>query len=328
MKMKKIDNLLAWKVLLSIDNLGSLKQAAEKLWLDPPIASRMLACLEDELEIFLLDRRTRPATLTAQAQELIPHIKRLVQDHEALLSSVQSIRKEQDLRMRRTLRISLPVNMDRTPILSALLEYESMHPEIHFEISADRGLQALLNKQTDLSFCFYSSNQPGLHETFVDDFYTFLLVSQNFLNQHQAPEKIEELIKSPILLRYPSSPYYADFIENGVDQFKLRQCEKINYGDATTCKEMLLAGAGIAIDLNLGMVRAQINDGSVTAVMPQWHRPVAKAHVYCRSENKNSPLYQEVLKIIVKNGKSDLTSPWRKFTEKMNYINRKIKKQP
>ena len=315
--MRKTDNLLAWKLLLTIGHLGSLKLAAEKLWIDPPIASRMLAALEDELGIFLLDRRSRPAEPTNQAKELIPHIQELVKDHEALLALSQSMKKEQDPKIRRTLRISLPVNMDRTPILSALLDYESLHPGVHFEILADRGLQALLDRQTDLSFCFYSSDQPGLYETYVDDFYTFFLVSQNYLKKHNAPKTIEELIKCPILVRYPSSPYYADYIEYGTEEFKLRNFEKLNYGDATTCKEMLLAGAGIAIDLNLGTVRAQIKDGSVTAVMPQWHRPVAQAHVYCRSENKSSPLYQEVLKIIVENGNSDLTSPWREFSQKL-----------
>ena len=50
--MRKTDNLLAWKLLLTIGHLGSLKLAAEKLWIDPPIASRMLAALEDELGIF------------------------------------------------------------------------------------------------------------------------------------------------------------------------------------------------------------------------------------------------------------------------------------
>ena len=94
--MRKTDNLLAWKLLLTIGHLGSLKLAAEKLWIDPPIASRMLAALEDELGIFLLDRRSRPAELTNQAKELIPHIQELVKDHEALLALSQSMKKEQD----------------------------------------------------------------------------------------------------------------------------------------------------------------------------------------------------------------------------------------
>lgn len=275
----------------------------------------MLANLEDELGIFLLDRRSRPAVLTKEAKEILPSVRQLIQSHEALLSLTQNLRKDHDLKARRTLRISLPVNMDRTPILSALLDYESLHPGVHFEILADRGLKALLNRQTDLSFCFYSSDQPELHGTFVDDFYTFLLASRSYLKKHRPPQTPEDLIRCPILLRYPYSPYYADCIENGETQFKLRHCQKINYGDATACKEMLLAGAGIAIDLNLGMVRSQLQDQSVVAVMPKWHRPVARAHVYCRSENKNSPLYQEVLKLIVENGNSDLTSPWRQFAK-------------
>lgn len=313
--MKKVDNLLAWKVLLTIADLGSLKQAAGKLWIDPPLASRMLANLEDELGIFLLDRRSRPAVLTKEAQEILPSVSQLIQSHEALLSLTQNLRKDQNLQTRRTLRISLPVNMDRTPILSALLDYESLHPGVHFEILADRGLKALINRQTDLSFCFYSSDQPELHGTFVDEFYTFLLAKRSYLEKHHTPKTPKDLIHHPILLRYPYSPYYADFIENGETQFKLRHCQKINYGDATACKEMLLAGAGIAIDLNLGMVRSQLQDQSVVVVMPKWHRPVARAHVYCRSENKNSPLYQEVLKLIVENGNSDLTSPWQQFAK-------------
>ena len=311
--MKKVDNLLAWKVLLTIADLGSLKQAAGKLWIDPPLASRMLANLEDELGIFLLDRRSRPAVLTKEAQEILPSVSQLIQSHEALLSLTQNLRKDQNLQTRRTLRISLPVNMDRTPILSALLDYESLLPGVHFEILADRGLKALINRQTDLSFCFYSSDQPELHGPFVDEFYTFLLAKRSYLEKHHTPKTPKDLIHHPILLRYPYSPYYADFIENGETQFKLRHCQKINYGDATACKEMLLAGAGIAIDLNLGMVRSQLQDQSVVVVMPKRHRPVARALVYCRSENKNSPLYQEVLKLIVENGNSDLTSPWRQF---------------
>ena len=123
------------------------------------------------------------------------------------------------------------------------------------------------------------------------------------------------VVDRPILLRYSSSPYYADYVENGEQKFKLRNCRKINYGDATACKEMLLAGAGIAVDLNLGMVRTPLNDQSVVAVLPQWHRPVARAHIYCRNENKNSPLYQEILKLMVQSGQSDQTSPWRAFSK-------------
>lgn len=192
--MKKVDNLLVWKVLLTIADLGSLKLAAEKLWIDPPLASRMLANLEDELGIFLLDRRSRPAVLTKEAKEILPSVSQLIQSHEALLSLTQNLRKDHDPKARRTLRISLPVNMDRTPILSALLDYESLHPGVHFEILADRGLKALLNRQTDLSFCFYSSDQPELHGTFVDDFYTFLLASRSFLKKHRSPETPEDLI--------------------------------------------------------------------------------------------------------------------------------------
>ena len=314
--MKKTDNILAWKILLTIGQTGSLKSAAKQLWLDPPIASRMLSALEDELGIFILDRRSRPAKLTAEASELLPYINEMLRHHEALLSLTDSIKKEHGSYPCRTLHISLPVNMDRTSILSALLDYESEHKNVHFEISADRGLQALLTRKTDISFCFYSSDQADLHGIYVDDFYTFLLASRDFLNKYGNPLSIADLIQCPLLVRYQSSPYYADYIENGNERFKLRNCRKINYGDAITCKEMLLAGAGISVDLNLGVVREQLQNEFIVPVLPRWHRPVARANVYCRSENKNSPLYQEIMNLIAEKGNSDLTSPWRKFSKK------------
>ena len=53
-------------------------------------------------------------------------------------------------------------------------------------------------------------------------YYNGLIVEKekNFLKKHHAPQTIEELIKSPILLRYQSSPYYADYIENGTEIIK------------------------------------------------------------------------------------------------------------
>lgn len=72
--MKKLDNLLAWKVFKLALETGNLTQASIQLDLDTAAASRLIDGLERELGEKLLYRNRRPFIATTTGDEILADV--------------------------------------------------------------------------------------------------------------------------------------------------------------------------------------------------------------------------------------------------------------
>ena len=113
----ELDRIRAWQLFIETSRLGSLALAAEALSFPLPKASRLISSLEDELGFQLLDRTKKPAVLTAEGQALVLDTQGLISQWGILREKADALRKGNFDLSRRSLRISLPVNMDRSVFL-------------------------------------------------------------------------------------------------------------------------------------------------------------------------------------------------------------------
>lgn len=79
-------------ILQKIVELGSFSKAAEALGYTQSAASQMIASLEDELSIKLLNRSRRGVKLTIEGAELYPYIERTIYQYLATQEKVKEIR--------------------------------------------------------------------------------------------------------------------------------------------------------------------------------------------------------------------------------------------
>ncbi|MBO6259131.1 MAG: LysR family transcriptional regulator [Succinivibrio sp.] len=78
--------------LQKIVELGNFTRAAEVVGCTQSAISQMIASLEDELRIKLLNRSRNGVTLTKEGQEIFPHIEKLVYEYRAVLERAREIR--------------------------------------------------------------------------------------------------------------------------------------------------------------------------------------------------------------------------------------------
>ena len=116
----ELDRIRAWQLFIETSRLGSLALAEEALSFPLPKASRLISSLEDELGFQLLDRTKKPAVLTAEGQALVLDTQGLISQWGILREKADALRKGNFDLSRRSLRISLPVNMDRSVFFEAL----------------------------------------------------------------------------------------------------------------------------------------------------------------------------------------------------------------
>lgn len=80
------------RLLLQVIQAGSFSSAAERLGYTPSGVMRSIASLEKEIGFPLLGRTAQGIYLTREGQAVLPYLRRLIRDEDALLQYSAQIR--------------------------------------------------------------------------------------------------------------------------------------------------------------------------------------------------------------------------------------------
>ena len=310
--MRKTDNFEAWSLLSACRKTGGLAKAAAAESLDLSVASRLIAGLETELGVGILDRRVRPAVLTETGTRLAVFAQKMVKarrDALELASEVHALEAREG--EKRTLRLSLPMNLNRVTLISQIMTYEDRHPDVRVEISADSGLPALIAGKTDVSLGSYYRPDPRLFALPAGICYSFIMATKKYERKYGLPETIEDLKHHTILLRYTQNLGYSNKLENGTETYYIDRGHRVQHGDAAACREMLLAGEGLAIDLTPGFVSDYLASGFVFPVLKGWHREPWHSHVYCRAGSQDDKVLRELMAYVERGVFATFANQWQ-----------------
>ena len=84
-------NIQKYQALIKTVELGSFTKAAESLGYTQSAVSRMIADLEKEWKVTLLERNKSNLNLTADGMSILPYAKKLCNEYERLKMQVDSI---------------------------------------------------------------------------------------------------------------------------------------------------------------------------------------------------------------------------------------------
>lgn len=318
--MRPSENIQNWRLLHALNKKGTLSSAAEVLGIELSEASRRISSLEKECQTIFLDRNSRPAKTTLEAKRLDVQAGRIARAYNAALLQLEAIQKEQVGRKQiRNIRISLPANFDKVPLLCALYEYEQKHTDLHLEFSADSGIEALLEHLTDISMAGYLWRGKGVYALPIAQCFNFIMASTHYLRRWGEPRTIDELLsgKHRILMRNRNNRFFSDKLTNGEHTAYVPSSADIFYGDAAACREMLLSGSGIATDLSIGYVSEYIAQGLVKPILVGWHREPWTFYVYCRAEDSENNLIRTIMAHIAQKAFSQISNQWGFWYERL-----------
>lgn len=288
-----------WRLLLEVEREGSLSAAAESLGLELASASRMLRALEKAAGFPLLDRARKPARLSARARSLVPYAREIVRARDALGSALGAGEEaEPRAALPRHVRISIPTNASRGVFYSLLKRFEESRPGLRLEICADTGAQGLLDGVADIAILGYTPTDAGLHVIPARASVTLLLASVDYVKRFGAPKEIGELASRTLILRSSSSRAFSTRLEKGGEAWYVPPGQSCRQGDAPYCRDQLMRGRGIALDVALGLVEKELASGEVVPVLPGWHREPWRNSVACREDVFRDPVCRELAELL------------------------------
>lgn len=295
--MKASDSIAAWRLVRACASAGSLSVAASGEGLDLASASRLIARLEEELGVTLLDRSRRPAQPTEAMASLASSAAGLLRAQRDIRRTAERFagRKESGLRR---IRVSLPINWCREAVLTALRRFEERSPGVRFDYLADMAFPGILEGAVDIACVSWVPENPGVFSLRVSNDIPVMLASTAYIRHFGAPQSVEELASREIWLRTASNLSSCRLLECGRERFQLPEGANLHYADADACRRAVLLGYGIGIDLTFGLMAEAIVSGAVQPVLPQWHRRPWQRTVICPARLASDPVIRGAMQTI------------------------------
>lgn len=262
-----LDNLLAWRAVTTVAKTGSISVAASMLDLDPPMVSHLVADIEREMQVKILDRSRRPFRLTPQGQTLVSRLEPLLRD----FASIEEMFSDNNHHI---ITVAAPTDLNQCYFHDDLFQYSVKHPNVDFYLSASCPVEDVLSGRVDVAMIDRPISHPDLVVRFCIEASPIPLAAKGYVKRYGMPETIEDLKHhTGLLLRQGMHQRTSYLYDQAGRVSSAIKWKRVFMTDAQlTLNHMMREELGIVIDCALLHLADDIREGSVVPVLRGWKR--------------------------------------------------------
>lgn len=251
-------------LLVSVGELGSISAAASAHGVTQPAASMRLRALERILQVPLLDRSTRGASLTPAGLATAEWAAAVLGDMRTLLTGTAALRTDRSSQLR--LAASLTVADYLVPRWLHLLAAEAPAVKVSLEMGNTAHVADLVvGGSVDLGFV-EGPRPPGRlrsRELLADELVVVVAAGHPWCRRRR-PISASQLADTPLVLREPGSGT-REVLTVALEARGLAATAAMELGSTTAIKAAVMSGAGPAVVSALA-VRAELGAGQLVAI--------------------------------------------------------------
>ncbi|MGQ5524200.1 LysR family transcriptional regulator [Chitinimonas sp. PSY-7] len=267
--MKQFDlNRLA--IFATVVETGGFTAAAERLGMAKSQVSQQVSKLETELGMALFTRTTRRVVVTDTGRMLYADSAPLL---AGLNNAVERVSGDGQLEGR--LRVTAGASYSDGVLGKMLAAFAMQHPGLEVELIASDTTFDLLADGIDLAIRGGFLRDSTLRAVRLGGFDQVAVAAPELLTRLRAPQKPSDLNGRPwVALRVLSAPLTWHFSQAGTETQTIRARAAMRVNSATVARECARAGVGYTV-LPDYMLPADLAQGSLVQVLPEWHLPRA-----------------------------------------------------
>ncbi|NNF20707.1 MAG: LysR family transcriptional regulator, partial [Saprospiraceae bacterium] len=156
-------NIKQLRYILSVDESRHFERAAEKCFISQSTLSTMIGKFEDEIDIKVFDRKSKPVRVTEEGKVIIDKIRKIIKEVEGLDNLVQELKGE----MRGKITIGVIPTIAPYLLPRFVPSFANRFPGIHIsikEMTTENILRELLNRQLDIGIAAIPLENKNLVE--------------------------------------------------------------------------------------------------------------------------------------------------------------------
>lgn len=259
-----IDDLGELRTFDRIVRGGSLSAAARELRVSLAVVSKRLTALERRLQVRLLNRSTRRASLTDEGVLFHEHCCRVL---EAVDAAEAALEQRQDV-VAGVLKLTAPNGFGRRHVVPAVRSFQKAHPGVRVHLSLRDELIDLIGDGVELALRYGALDDSRLVARELAPNRRILCAAPEYLRRRGVPQRIEDLRDHDLIAS--GSPPVTQWLfaaRGGTVAFPLEASTLCDDGDAA--QVLAVQGAGIARK-SIWDVAEDLDSGRLVEVLPHF----------------------------------------------------------
>ena len=191
-----MDKLQAMNVFVEIAKKGSLTKAADSLGKSLPSIVRILAVLEESLQVRLFTRTTRKIAITTEGQIYLDHCHKILTE----INDTEQLLTNEKIEPVGTIKLTAPVRFGEMYVEPAISKFLKQYPQMHIDLLLVDRIVNLLDDGIDLAVRIANNRDSGMIAKPVGEIKQVVCASPKVIETYGTPHKPEELADLPCIL--------------------------------------------------------------------------------------------------------------------------------
>ncbi|MBE7213100.1 MAG: LysR family transcriptional regulator [Gluconacetobacter diazotrophicus] len=265
-----MDLLERGRMFVAVAGAGSFAAAARRAGVSSGQASKLVAGLEEELGVHLLNRTTRALSLTDAGRDYLGRIERLLAELDALHASLRDRSRTPAGRVR----LTVPMSFGRLRLLPLLLEFRRRFPDIHLDVDLSDRIRSLVAEGFDAAVRIGHPVDSSLVARRVCDVGIVVAAAPDYLERHGIPGTPDALAGHACIVD-------TNFQDAGHWRFRARETGEriavavtgtLSLSDGEACATAAEAGLGIVRVPDFTVHRA-LAASRLRRILADWEEP-------------------------------------------------------
>lgn len=287
---------------------GGFAAAGRALGIPKSRLSRRVSDLEAQLGVRLLQRTTRKLSLTEVGESYMRHCLAMREAAQAAADTVAQVQTEP----RGTVRVTCPVTLAQTVLAELMPVFLERHPQVRVEMQVTNRVVNLVEEGIDVALRVRANleDSGSMVVKRLDDARQVLVASPDLLARRGAPETLAELSRlDSMAMSAADGRSSLRLIGPDGREEVVQLSPRYVADDLLTLKLAAVAGTGMCW-LPDYMCQAELNEGRLVRLLPQWSTPRGVVHAVFPSRRGLAPSVRRFLDFLGEKvpGHSDLVA--------------------
>lgn len=265
-----MDRLHAMEVFVRVIETGSFSAAARDLRIGQPAVSRLIAALEDRLQVRLLIRSTRHLHPSDAGQAFYERAKRTLAEAD----EADSAARGEGTGLEGRLRVCVSVTFARLHVVPRLGSFLDAHPNIRLDLVMDDRYIDLLEENIDVALRAGELPDSSLTARRIASCDRHVVASRAYLERMGVPSTPADLLAHEAIVYTQGLVAEEWRFRRGTADTSVRIPTRLSFSAAEGVREAVIAGLGVAIS-SRWMMAPELASGSVVPVLGEWKLPQA-----------------------------------------------------